>query len=77
MGGIEPPSNARTVRLLRVQLRKGVLLGSDLCPEHLGRRAQSQRKSRDALRRSIAASPLDDARVRGEGRPGLTDFRLA
>ena len=49
MGGIEPPSNAHIVRILRVQLKEGVLLGSDLCPEHLGRRAQSQFKSRDAL----------------------------
>ena len=49
MGGIEPPSSAHIVRILRVQLREGVLLGSDLCPEHLGRRAQSQCKSRDAL----------------------------
>ena len=77
MGGIEPPSTAEIVSLLRVLLIRGVLLGSDLCYQHLSRQAQSEFKSRSALRHNTAASPLNDARTRSGDASGLTDFRLA
>ena len=54
-------------------VRVSVLLGLALCHEHLVRQAQPQKKSPHALRRDVRASPLNDARNRGGGTPGLTD----
>ena len=74
MGGIEPPSIAVIPCLLRAYLAEIVLLGSETCRKRLNRRAQSQFKSRGALKHNTAASSLIDARHRDGNAPGLTDF---
>ena len=76
MGGIEPPSIAGILRLLRAQ---SVRRSARLRPLSQTPKSTSPawEESRVTSRRRHAASPLDDARVRSGNTYGLTDFRLA
>ena len=74
MGGIEPPSTAVSLRLLRVQSAEAFSSAPTIRADTLVE-AQPQKKSPVTLRLSDGASSLDDARVRVGSTPGLTDYR--